>query len=130
MQIEENHPIRARTPISYPPNFQIGLDIDSLNDTNRRFADWNQKETKNLKYLIQLIRILGSLLRIIGEDLLPIYPFTRPYTPGLEPKYQISFRLAESGKAETTKQHYCLLASNEIYLYVVLATNLCSARHR
>jgi len=39
MQIEENHFIKVKIPINYPPNFQIGLNVDSLNDTNRRFAD-------------------------------------------------------------------------------------------
>jgi len=39
IQIKENHLIRAKTPINYPPNFQIGLNVDNLNNTNRKFAD-------------------------------------------------------------------------------------------
>jgi len=50
-QMEKNHPIRIRTPITYPPKFQIGLDVDILKDKSEKLVDWNQKETKSLNTL-------------------------------------------------------------------------------
>jgi len=39
MQIKENHLIKVKIPINYPLNFQIGLNVNNLNNINRKFAD-------------------------------------------------------------------------------------------
>ena len=61
----EDHPLRNRTPITYPPEYQTGTESIDL-----RFLEWNQdKENSLRKYPTQLIKILNSILKLLPTEI-------------------------------------------------------------
>ncbi len=60
--LSENHPIRQRTPYTFPPGLETGLDIDE-----NHYLDWNQHPHSLVrkKHSTQLIRVLYSLCKLL-----------------------------------------------------------------
>ena len=61
-QMDPDHPLRKRTPITYTPEYHTGVDPEALGP---KWQDWNQKETKTRKFPTQLVRILASVSEIL-----------------------------------------------------------------
>ncbi len=67
----ENHPIRQQTPITFPLEYQTGIDLDK-----NKFLDWNETSIQTTKkHSTQLIRVLHTLF-----DLLPNTPKLEEYS--------------------------------------------------
>ena len=63
--LSEDHPLRNRTPITYPPEYQTGTE-----SIDPRFLEWNQdKENSLRKYPTQLIKILNSVLKLLLTEI-------------------------------------------------------------
>ena len=58
--LSENHSIRQRTPISFPPEYQTGQEIEEP------FLNWNQNRDTAQRHPTQLIRILNSIATILS----------------------------------------------------------------
>ena len=72
--------IRIRTPISFPPEFPSGFDMESMN--RNKYKDWFEKDSVKKSYPTQLIRNLASLNQILKTDSnITIQPYLRPYPP-------------------------------------------------
>ncbi len=64
--LSENHPIRQRTPYTYPPELETGFDIDE-----NHYLDWNQHPNSLIKkkHPTQLIKVLYSLCKYLPDRL-------------------------------------------------------------
>jgi hypothetical protein len=98
----ENHPIRQRTSITYPPEYQTGLDLDE-----NKFLDWNETSFQTRKkHPTQLVRILHTL-----SDLLPNTPKLEEYS--LKEIFSVQkiadIQISKEDKDQTTKNHLNLV---------------------
>jgi len=71
VELPEKHSIRKRTPISYPPQYSTGLDLD-LNAS--KYLDWNEtkadlprKAKKCKDRLTQIYRILNKVQKTLNS---------------------------------------------------------------
>jgi hypothetical protein len=55
IQLDQEHPIKKRTPDSFPNGGELEIEWD-------KYLDWNQEDSSNKKkYPTQLIKVLGSI---------------------------------------------------------------------
>ena len=93
---ENTSPIRSRTPISFPPEFPSGFDMESMN--RNKYKDWFERDVKK-SYPTQLIRNLASLNQILETDSnITIQPYLRPYPPWQPTPLNLQNQLAEANK--------------------------------
>jgi len=96
----ENHSIRQRTPITFSPEYQTGIDLDE-----NKFLDWNETSIQTMKkHPTQLIRILHTL-----SDLLPNTPKLKEYSSETSLKES---GLKESGLKEISFSKENLFSQN------------------
>ena len=64
--LSENHPIRQRTPYTYPPELETEFNIDE-----NHYLDWNQHPNSLIKkkHPTQLIKVLYSLCKYLPDRL-------------------------------------------------------------
>ena len=65
INMHETHPIRHRTPLSYPPGLDTGYESDP------EFQEWDEPQSRDFqgRYETQLIRVLATI-----RDILPGTP--------------------------------------------------------
>ena len=99
--------IRIRTPISFPPEFLSGFDMDSMN--KNKYKDWFERDIKK-SYSTQLIRNLASLNQILETDSnITIQPYLRPYPPWQPTPRNLQIQLAEASKEDSARYHNKLI---------------------
>ena len=87
--LPEKHPIRKRTPISYPPQYSTGLNLD-LNAS--KYLDWNesrlnlhQKVKKCKDRLTQIYQILNKVQKTLNSiKEIEIPHFKKPWSQEIE----------------------------------------------
>jgi len=109
--LPEKHSIRKRTPISYPPQYSTGLDLD-LNAS--KYLDWNEtkadlprKAKKCKDRPTQIYRILNKVQKTLNSiKEIEIPHFKKPW--GQEIKYlaKVQTEFARGETCETVNTHY------------------------
>jgi ribonuclease HI len=62
IQMPETHPIRKRTPATYPP------EIETEHKVNSKYLEWHQDKIPKKRYETQLIRVLSSVRNILPNS--------------------------------------------------------------
>jgi len=109
--LPEKHPIRKRTPISYPPQYSIGLNLDL--DASK-YLDWNEtksdlprKAKKCKDRPTQIYRILNKVQKTLNSiQKIEIPHFKKPWGQEIEYLAKLQTEFAKSETRETVNMHY------------------------
>ena len=115
--LSENHPIRQRTPMEFPPGYASGQDIDE-----NKHLNWNQQESQNRKkYSTQLIKTLSTIGEFIPNRL-DLEDLSCQIHPPWKIWPKLDIQISKSDKKTATKEHLLLLKdllhqNNNVIIY-------------
>ena len=109
--LPEKHPIRKRTPISYPPQYPTGLDLDldasKYLDWNETKSDLPQKAKKCKDRPTQIYRILNKVQKTLNSiKEIEIPHFKEPWGQEIEHLAKLQTEFAKGETRETVNTHY------------------------
>lgn len=115
--LSENHPIRQRTPMEFPPGYGTEQDIDETKHLN-----WNSQESQSRKkHPTQLIKILSTISEFIPHRM-DLEDLSHQIHPPWKIWPKTDIYISKSDKKTATKEHLLLLKdllhqNNNVIIY-------------